>query len=176
MNAAEREVLLEQLHSSREAVRQAVAGMTDAQAQFRPAPGRWTVAECLEHVAVAERQMLRLATEFRAPAAAPSNRRLDALILKGGTDRSKKMQAPDVAVPKGRYATFSEALEAFEKARERTLAYVTECQDDLRSLATNHPVVGTLDCYQCLLVLAVHPARHAKQIEELRNDPAFPAK
>jgi hypothetical protein len=174
MTPADREVLLEQLHGSREAVRRAVAGLTEAQAQFRPAPDRWTAAECMEHVAVAERQMLRLATEFRAPAAAPSNPRLDSLILRGGTDRSKKMQAPDVAVPKGRYATFKEALEAFEKARERTLAYVSACQEDLRGMATNHPVVGTLDCYQCLLVLAVHPARHAKQIEELRSDPSFP--
>ena len=174
MTPAEREVLLEQLNSSREAVRQAVAGLSEAQARFRPAPDRWTVAECVEHVAVAERQMLRLVTEFRAPAAEPSNRRLDGLILKGGTDRSKKMQSPDVAVPKGRYATFGEALGSFEKARERTLAYVTGCQEDLRTFATKHPVVGAIDCYQCLLVLAVHPARHAKQIEELRNDPGFP--
>jgi hypothetical protein len=33
--------------------------------------------------------------------------------------------------------------------------------------------VGEIDCYRCLLLLALHPARHAAQIEEIKLDQGF---
>ena len=35
-----------------------VGGLTDAQARTRPAPDRWSVLECLEHVTFVERRFL----------------------------------------------------------------------------------------------------------------------
>jgi DinB superfamily len=36
----------------------AVEGLSEAQAETSPAPGRWSVAECVEHVVVAETRFL----------------------------------------------------------------------------------------------------------------------
>ena len=175
MNPTERELLLLHLRDSGNAIRQATAGLNDAQAAFRPASGRWSALDCLEHVIVAEDFMFRAATEKRRPwDPASSNRHLDGLILHGGTDRSQKFQAPEPAEPKGRFPNLVAALAEFEKVRARTVAYVEQCSDDLRGFSAKHPLVGTLDCYQLLLIVALHPARHALQIHEVRSDPSFP--
>jgi len=34
--------------------------------------------------------------------------------------------------------------------------------------------VSEIDCYRCLPLLALHPARHAAQIEEIKLDPGSP--
>jgi hypothetical protein len=38
--------------------------------------------------------------------------------------------------------------------------------EDLRRLFTPHPVLDEIDCYNSLLLPALHPERHAAQIEE----------
>jgi hypothetical protein len=67
-----------------------------------------------------------------------------------------------------------EARDHVIAGHERAIAYARECAQDLRNLFTPHPLLGEIDCYRCLLLLALHPARHAAQIEEIKLDPAFP--
>jgi len=38
-----------------------------------------------------------------------------------------------------------------------------------------HPLLAKSICCRCFLLLTLHPARHAAQIEELKRHPAFPA-
>lgn len=59
MTPAERESLLHDLDHSREALLRAVDGLTPQQLEYRETPDRWTAAECLEHIAVAEFGMFR---------------------------------------------------------------------------------------------------------------------
>jgi hypothetical protein len=33
---------------------------------------------------------------------------------------------------------------------------------------TTHPLIPVVNCYEMLLMMAAHPLRHAKQIEEIR--------
>jgi hypothetical protein len=60
------------------------------------------------------------------------------------------------------------ALEAFLASRQRTVEFVESCQEDLRAKLTTHPIIGPVNCYEMLLMIAVHPHRHAQQIAELR--------
>jgi hypothetical protein len=39
---------------------------------------------------------------------------------------------------------------------------------DLRAKLTMHPIAGIVNCYERLLIMAVHPRRHALQIEETK--------
>jgi hypothetical protein len=47
--------------------------------------------------------------------------------------------------------------------RAHTGLHARDCTQDLRILFTRHPLFGEIDCYRCLLLLALHPARHAAQ-------------
>jgi hypothetical protein len=70
--------------------------------------------------------------------------------------------------PVGRFSTLSEALAAFDVTRVEVVAWVEECRDNPRRLITDHPLIpGPVTCYETLLMIAAHPGRHAKQIEEI---------
>lgn len=173
MNPAEKEQLLSLLQASRGALRHVTGQMSDAQATFAPAEGQWSAKDVAEHVAVAEEQMLFLITQLRRPATQPSPLQ-DAPILKVMDDRTHKREAPPSARPAARFATLSEALAHFESSRAKTLDYVASCTENLRGFTVKHPLAGVIDCYQCLLMIATHPLRHEKQIQELKGHPAFP--
>ena len=55
------------------------------------------------------------------------------------------------------------------------LAFATQTQAELRDHFFPQIAFGDLDCYQCLVVLGKHAARHVLQIEEIKADPAIPA-
>ena len=89
-------------------------------------------------------------------------------------DRSHKAQAPEILRPTGRWATEAELTKAFEASRKANMDYIKTTNDDLRDHFFDHPVFGTLDGYQWLLLLSAHSARHTEQIEEVKADPNFP--
>lgn len=49
------------------------------------------------------------------------------------------------------------------------MKFARECTQDLRALYCLHPVLGEIDCHRCLILLALHPARHAAQIDEIKQ-------
>jgi hypothetical protein len=157
-------------------VRRAIHGLVEAQLHFKPEPDRWSIADCVEHLAKAEDLMFAL---IEKGAANPDGVELDPakydLFTAAVIDRSRKVAAPEGVRPHGRFASTQEAIAHFDKSRERAIAYARDCQHDLRSLFTNHPVLGEIDCYRSLLLLALHPARHAAQMEEIKQHPKFPA-
>src|SRR5690242_8679081 len=107
LTASEREKAVKYLEQTRDGVIAQTKGLSDAQMKFKPAPDRWSVAETLEHIAVAEDYLLGNVTNniMKAPAG-PANRdtaKLDAMILSAVPDRSQKRQAPSALVPRGRW-------------------------------------------------------------------------
>src|SRR5262249_12715790 len=87
-------------------------------------------------------------------------------IRKRGRDRSNRINAPDVAVPRGRFSSLEDARDHFVSTRSRTIEVVEACRDDLRGRSSSHPLIGEMNCYELLLILASHPHRHAEQIRE----------
>ncbi len=175
MTEAERQFALAQLDAGQAALLAALQGLSATQAVFKPSPERWSILECLEHVVLAEKGMLYLIRhgdpdeKRQAPGA-----EADPVVVAVATDRGHKRTAPEVAQPRGRFATLEDARKAFLSARERTLEFVGQCTENLRTCWTVHPVAGEMDCYRCLLVLATHPSRHAAQIVEVQQHPDFP--
>lgn len=58
----------------------------------------------------------------------------------------------------------------FLDRRARTVACVESCAADLRARITTHPVIGTVNCLEMLLMMAAHPERPARQIAEIRAE------
>jgi len=72
-------------------------------------------------------------------------------------------------VPTGRFATLTDAVARFRELRAHTIEFVAACRADLRDVEVPHPIGGLVTGQECLALLAIHPARHAAQIREVRE-------
>jgi uncharacterized damage-inducible protein DinB len=179
LTATERESALQQFQATRDNFLKSIAGLSQKQWAFKPAPDRWSVAEVAEHIAVSESTLFGLVQRriMQSPAAPEKREQVkgkDQLILERMPDRSHKAQAPEFLRPTGRWATEAELTKAFEDSRNTTMDYIRTTNDDLRDHFFDHQVFGTLDGYQWLLLISAHSARHTEQIEEVKADPNFP--
>jgi hypothetical protein len=175
----EREFALKSLQTTHDKFLQSIAGLSEKQWTFKPGPDRWSVAEVSEHITVSESALLGLVQkQLMASPASPEKREQvkgkDEMILQKIPDRSHKAQAPEFLRPTGRWPTEADLTKAFEESRKVTMDYVRIINDDLRDHFFDHPVFGTLDGYQWLLLLSAHSERHTAQIEEVKADPNFP--
>jgi DinB family protein len=175
----EREFSLKQFEATRDNFLKSIAGLSQKQWTFKSAPDRWSVAEVAEHIAVSESTLFGLVQkQIMSSPAAPEKREQvkgkDEVILQRMPDRSHKAQAPEFLRPTGRWATEAELTKAFEDSRAATMEYIRTTNDDLRDHFFDHPVFGTMDGYQWLLLISSHSARHTAQIEEVKADPNFP--
>jgi DinB superfamily len=169
MNEADRRFLLSELQKGRAALLDAVAGVTDGQAAFRSAPDKWSILDCIEHVTAAETFLLRGIIQATPTEKAAGPSELEGAILANGANRSRRFEAPESARPKGRFVSLGDAVAGFESARDRTLQYVVSDDGDLRACTMQHPLRGNVTGYECLLLLVMHPIRHAAQIEEIKS-------
>ena len=175
----ERELALKNFQTTRDNFLKSIAGLSEKQWTFKPAPDRWSVAEVSEHIAVSESTLFGLVQKQIMSSPATPDKRVqvkgkDEIVLERIPDRSHKAQAPEFLRPTGRWATEADLTKAFEDSRAATMEYVRTTNDDLRDHFFDHPVLGTLDGYQWLLLISAHSARHTAQIEEVKADPNFP--
>jgi hypothetical protein len=149
MNDAERAQLLAKIEEGSAALRQAVAGVSEPQADFHPSAGSWSIRDCVEHLVVTEDSLFALVTKGRTPAdPAAAVLERDGLILRGMVNRGRKFEAPERARPDGRFRTLSEAMERFERNRRRATEYAQSCRDNMRAFDVNHPVIGAKPAQQ----------------------------
>ena len=177
MTSTERETLLKHLGESRERLLRMARGLSCEQWHYRAAPGRWTVAECVEHIATVEGRILGAIQ--RSLQAEPDDSKLSGWkgkeqeMLADVAGRVTRFPAPEVVLPTGRWPE-ERLLEEFEGARERTREFAASTEADLRRHFFKHPVFGELDLYQWMMLLAAHCDRHREQSEEVMGSPGFP--
>ncbi|MCL6506007.1 MAG: DinB family protein [Bryobacteraceae bacterium] len=179
LTQGDRDFAMSHLHASRKLFLDAVAGLSEAQWKFKPAPDRWSIAECAEHIVLTEDAIFQLVTEkiLKSPPAAGlprATRADDEELIRRLKDRSQRTQAPEFLRPSGRWPSRESLIEHFKQSRDRTIAFVESTQADLRAHVAPHPVREHMDAYQWLLLLAAHAERHTAQIEEIKADPKFP--
>jgi uncharacterized damage-inducible protein DinB len=174
MEAADREFLLRLLADTQQKFCESAKGLSDEQARLRPAPDRWSVLECVEHVCLAEDGMFARFTTKLTPGDPPADRSREEVILQFAGDRNRKFKAPEHVRPTGRFATLDAALDHFQKSRARAIEYVRHLEIDPRAYTAQHPAVGAVSGQEMLLILAMHPARHAEQIREVRRTLKLP--
>lgn len=175
----ERQRAVDYLTSTRTALHNEIAGLTEAQAKFKAAPAKWSVLEITEHLAATEAGILGIVfNKLKEPPSPPEKRDAvrgkDTLVTRAVPNRTTKVQAPEEVRPTGRWATLAEAVAEFDKARGRTLDFVKTGKQDLRAYHHKHFALGDLDAYQWMLLLAAHCERHIAQIREVRGEAGFP--
>ena len=166
------------LKQTKEGVSEAVKGLSDAQLKFKPAEDKWSVEECLKHIAITE-QMLwgMLESNLKQPATPEKRTEVkmsDEDVIKKIEDRSKKGKTMDPGKPENTpFKSAAEALASFTESRDKLIDYVKNTGEDLRNHISAMPF-GSLDGYQFILFISAHTNRHTQQIDEVKADPGFP--
>ncbi|WP_186292689.1 DinB family protein [Mucilaginibacter corticis] len=137
------------------------------------------MAECVKHIAAAEKELWAMAEP--ALTQAPNPEKKENLIFKDDdslvnavedrTHKSKTFAALEPA--NSPYKTVPEALAAFKANREKLISFVKNTRADLRNHILILPV-GTFDSYQFILLIAAHSNRHTRQIDEVKMNTNFP--
>jgi hypothetical protein len=178
LSEAEKKEGLAQLDRTRTGVVEATKGLSEAQWKFKPGSGRWSVAEVLEHIALAEDMLFEHTSQkvMQAPAGKADRdyKAADKMVLSAIADRTQKAQAPEPLVPTGRWSP-QESLDHFLRSRARTMEFL-KSTPGLRDHVVDSPIGQPLDAYQWLLFTSAHSERHTRQILEVKAGPDFPKK
>jgi hypothetical protein len=181
LSKQERDALIKHLKNSEKMLKRATKGLTPEQWKYKAAADRWSVQDCVEHLALTEEFLFNMVQErvMKAPATpgdAAQAREGDAFLMKAIPDRSNKAQAPEPLRPSGKWATPQQMLAAFAERRKKTVDYVKKTQDDLRAHKMDGPVRKQMDAYQWLVLVSAHTERHTAQALEVKASPNFPKK
>lgn len=162
------------------------AGLTPAQRLWRPAPERWGIADCFEHlVATGRAYYPRVGAAIAAATPAADRGRWAATDFRptwfggwfvrsaGPGGRPIRTRGPFVPP-----AATADAPERFlaQQATLRALLHDAEGHD-LRAIRIHSPLsrLLTLRLGECLEMLVVHEMRHLDQAERVLDEPGFPA-
>ena len=183
LTQAERDTAIAELEGSKQMFLDATKGLSAAQWNFKSTPDRWSIAECAEHIALAEGFIFGRVTDGvmktpLTPEKRDATKGKDELILKIVQDRSHKATAPEPIDPTKRPMTAEDSVKLFLESRAKSEDFIKTTQEDLRDHMYDHPVpaIGTLDAYQWVMFMSGHTRRHTLQILEVKADPNFPKK
>lgn len=173
---AERKFAIDHLNKTRADLMAAVQGLSEAQLNFKTAPDRWSVLECVQHITLASQGLYGFVQQT---AKTPNDSGFkssvkDDQFITMVEDRSHKVQAAEPFKPvHSLYTTLDETLKAFNAGRDSLITYVNTTNDDLRNHIADMPF-GKVDGYQLILLISAHTNRHTQQINEVKTDPGFP--
>lgn len=172
MSKIEREHLIAHMQMTHSWLIDEVSSLSPAQLNFRPAPGRWTVLEVVEHLVISEPiYWQQLQADLKLPPKKLEKTPTDEDMLWYGIDRVVHQKTESTKEPKGQVSDVRTGLDSLVKLHTTMLEYAKTTEDDLRAHAM--PEWGT-DAYQCLLGISTHAQRHILQIREVKADPGFP--
>ena len=169
----EREQLIATLEKSAKVYLDCLASVPESAAGVKLNDSSWSILQVAEHVATVEHRMLRGIQMAQEKSSAPEFER-DGKIAAAVRNRGNRLRAPEMVVPKGRWFTVAECVEAFKQARTNTIEFVRTAEG-LRGRSFPHPLLGEIDGCQALLVMASHAERHVEQIEEIKAAAAYKA-
>lgn len=174
MSTLERDRLIAHLGMTASWLEDELSGLSQAQLEFRRAPGTWSILENLEHlVVVGPIYWQDLQQGVQGPPIDRDLRGGDAVILWYGIHRSNREPALPSEGPSSQLTNVRAGLAEYRKNHARLLEYVKTTKDDLRSRLVARQ---GCDAYQWALLISTHEQRHILQIREVKADPGFPRK
>lgn len=178
LTEAERKFAVKEMTKTHDHLLRVVEGLSEAQLNYKAAEASWSIAECVEHLAISENtfdQMFKGSLQTPAdPAKRAEVKMTDEELLGIITDRTNKVKTSEPFEPTGKFGSHAETLEAFVSKRKEHIAYMKGTEDDLRNHYGQLPF-GTIDAYQIMLFMSGHTERHVKQMEEIMESPQWPS-
>ena len=175
MSAEDRQHLLVHFEMTEQMLAEEVHGLSRTQLEYRTAPDRWSIRECVSHLAVAEPDYWRdLMKAVKAPPDMKGRKSVntDADIMWYGIDRVVHTKTGGGHEKVDTYTDLGEAMAKFQALRATMIEYIKSTNDDLRAHSYGKP--KSIDCWQWMLEISTHSERHIQQIREIKADPKFP--
>ena len=171
LNDGDRQRLLAHLDMTESWLVSELDGLSAGQLAFKMTPDSWSIAEVVEHLAIAEPQYWqRVQDSMKQPEAQRKPEATDAGILWYGIDRSNRARTGEARVPKGKNDA-RQSLAEFRKLRATIRGYAATTREDPRSRML---LEGNMDVYQWLLMISTHSQRHILQIREIKAHKSYP--
>jgi hypothetical protein len=166
--------------------RQLVAGLSEEQLNWTSAPDKWSIAQCLDHLAVTSEKFDSYLTEAIArgrakwPVSAPLAYKptwLGGWLIKQVLpEATRRVPAPKIFAP-SQSRTIHGALERFLKRQAELLRFVREADGlDYNKTRLRSPVTPLMrySLADAFVVTVVHGQRHLLQARRVRATPEFP--
>jgi uncharacterized damage-inducible protein DinB len=175
----ERKYAADLLAETEKNLEQSVAGLSDAQLNFKASDSTWSVDGCVKHLAVSEKILWGALEEaLKKPANAEKRADIkvtDEQLVNFQEGRQVKLKTLDVLKPENTtYASTTEALNSIKESRKKIIDFMNTTKDDMRNHVVELPF-GSFDAYQVVLLIGSHSKRHTKQIEEVKASTGFPS-
>jgi uncharacterized damage-inducible protein DinB len=144
---------LGQLEATPEILRLLMEGLSEEDANWKPAPNRFSIAEALEHLSHAEGHYFRALVERMVEKDNPSLEPYD----------------QEAYFTAGQYSgrNAEDSFDHFEEQRELNLEYLRELPAGVADRAGTHPELGSVTVSHLLNEWAFHDIGHIKQIAEI---------
>ncbi|HEX7905220.1 MAG TPA: DinB family protein [Chitinophagaceae bacterium] len=178
ISSKERKVSANLMKETKTELIKSVKGLSDAQLNYKQAPDRWSVKQCVYHIALSEKALWQLLEATMKAPVNPDKRSeikvTDEQLIKMMEDRTNKVKTNEMLEPKdGSYKSLEDALTDFKENRTEHIKYIKSTTEDLRNHVVQLPF-GWIDCYQLTLMVGAHSNRHTQQLNEVKADPGFP--
>lgn len=168
------------------AARELVSGLSNEQLNWKPAPEKWSIAQCLDHLAVTSQKfdgyfsdaLVRGRKKWpvsTGPAYRPSFMG-GWLVKQVSPETGRNLPAPKVFRP-AESSSIDQPLEKFLKQQERFIEFVRETggvdynRTKLRSPVTPLMRYSLADAF---VITVVHGQRHLAQARRVRETSGFP--
>lgn len=180
LSKPEKKMVAKHLKSTLKVLTQSIKGLNDAQLNFKPAPDKWSIKECVYHLALSETNLWGWSQGLMAAPANPDKRAMikitDEQLLAGIEDRTNKVKTTENFEPKNaKWASVPDAMNFLKEERKKHIEFMKESSDDFRNHVTLESPLGPIDAYQVILLMSQHTVRHSKQIEEVKASAGYPA-
>ncbi len=178
----ERSALIRRLMDSRQLLLNELADVSEAQWNFKSAPGKWSIAEVVEHLGLQQDAYYRELSVVTMLPPMPQYRDqvkdLDEKIL-NYANQEKKDLAPWMLEPMGRWNSKEKAVGQFVRSHGKIIEFILETKADFRSHFTFRKYSdGSLwnirDLHQLMLTNVAHTERHVNQIRTIKKLGAYP--
>jgi hypothetical protein len=178
LSKKERKSAAEHMKNTKAELQEAIKGLTAAQLDYKISADKWSVKECVYHIAISEKNLwAMLETSMKAGPTPEKKKDLkvtDEQVIKMIEDRTTKVKTIASFEPQNTpYKSLDEAMNDFKVARASHIKYIKATSEDLRNHFVQMPF-GLLDCYQLCLMISSHTNRHTQQLKEVKADPGFP--
>jgi len=178
LSKKERKFAADHMKSTKSELQDAIKGLSVAQLDYKPAADRWSVKECVYHIAISEKNLWAMLEKSMKEPATPEKKKdvkvTDEQVIKMIGDRTNKVKTSPTFEPQNTgYKTLEEAMNDFKTTRAAHIKYIKATSEDMRNHFVQMPF-GLLDCYQLCLMISSHTDRHTQQLNEVKADAGYP--
>lgn len=178
-------VIAEAENNSKNA-RALVAGLNEEQLNWKPAADRWSIAQCLDHLAVTASQFRNYfpntITRGREKWPTQSNVSYKPTLVGGwlvrqvNPDSGRNLPAPGVFRPST--SNINNSLDKFLSSQDEFLTAVRDARGiDYNKARLRSPVTALMrySLADAFVVTVLHGRRHLRQAQRVRETPGFPS-